>query len=505
MARTKDASLGAPAPSRHHKVAPSTILLGIVLSTASAVLTVLAHPPNSLAPLVFLSFVPAIVAQHHVFPRRAAGVASAISIAGPVLWGVVTTLPGRASVVLWVFPFVLAAALVVLGAVDRALMEATRYRYFVFAVPLFWSAVAFGTSKGPGGTIGQGANALHTYPVLIQPLSIVGTLGLVLAVFLANWACGAVALAAVGHPDFSRRRIRRIAVATVAVAIGWVALSLGLFVDPDATVRVAAVQPGSRTVQPRVGMDASALVEPFADATRRAADRGAQLVVWPETGLPFDPRIIESERIGELARETGAYIAVGYGVHDGKTARNEAVLVTPRGRFLGPYAKQHPVTLLGERSDSDYGYPTFDTRLGKIALLICYDLDYLDTPRNMARQGAGLIAVPSFDWSEIANVHYTSFVLRAIENRVSLVKADYAWDSVIIDPYGRVLVKNVDPDGSGALLVADVPVGSGRSPAATLGDLIGLVLVTAALGVLALVVRGARRAWSTAPVRSDES
>ncbi|MEW5933494.1 MAG: hypothetical protein AB1816_07925, partial [Bacillota bacterium] len=60
-----------------------------------------------------------------------------------------------------------------------------------------------------------------------------------------------------------------------------------------------------------------------------------------------------------------------------------------------------------------------------------------DTARKVARNGARLLTVPSFDWLAIAHKHYTHLVFRAIENRVSAVKADVGF--AIVDPYGRIL------------------------------------------------------------------
>jgi apolipoprotein N-acyltransferase len=64
-------------------------------------------------------------------------------------------------------------------------------------------------------------------------------------------------------------------------------------------------------------------------------------------------------------------------------------------------------------------------------------------------------------------------VFRAVENRVTIVRADVAYDSAVIDPYGRELARRVTPDGEAAVLVADVPLGSGRSPWVTLGPWFG--------------------------------
>jgi apolipoprotein N-acyltransferase len=90
-------------------------------------------------------------------------------------------------------------------------------------------------------------------------------------------------------------------------------------------------------------------------------------------------------------------------------------------------------------------------------------------------------------------------VFRAIETRLSAVKADSTYDSAAIDPYGRILDRHITPDGSAYTLVADVPLGSGKSTYVSLGDWLGWLALAATVGfgVLSLVTRFRRRSDST--------
>jgi apolipoprotein N-acyltransferase len=127
-------------------------------------------------------------------------------------------------------------------------------------------------------------------------------------------------------------------------------------------------------------------------------------------------------------------------------------------------------------------------------MVICYDLDFTDVSRAMAADGAHLIAAPSEDWSAMARYHVAPLVFRSIENGVATVKADQRYDSAVIDPHGRIVADVVDPGGRSALLVADVPLGSGHR---TVGNRFAgwqeLLWLAAALAVVALVVRDLRR------------
>jgi apolipoprotein N-acyltransferase len=131
------------------------------------------------------------------------------------------------------------------------------------------------------------------------------------------------------------------------------------------------------------------------------------------------------------------------------------------------------VAWLGETSLTRGTYPTYQTPFGKLGTIICYDLMFVDTARNMATGGAQLIGVPSNDWPELSDKEYTHLVFRAVENRVALVKADTRYDSAIIDPYGRIIASQVTTKPSRATLIANVSLGTADAPQIVLGDWMG--------------------------------
>jgi apolipoprotein N-acyltransferase len=211
------------------------------------------------------------------------------------------------------------------------------------------------------------------------------------------------------------------------------------------------------------------------EQTRQAAAAGARLIVWREGGLRFDPRREHTAEIAALAREANAYLVAGFGARapDGRRL-NMAAVFSPEGQLLGAYGKDHPGTFAGDFSDEQGGYPVWSTGWGGLAVIICYDLDFTDTARRMARGGAGMLAVPSNDSvPSLANTHYTHLVFRAIENRVSLIKADKMRDAAAIDPWGRVVAKVVDRDGRRSTLLAELPWGSHDGLYVRLGEWVG--------------------------------
>ena len=156
--------------------------------------------------------------------------------------------------------------------------------------------------------------------------------------------------------------------------------------------------------------------------TREAAAQGAKLVVWPEGALPYDPQIEQPGDFLALARETGAYLAVGYGLV-GPPMRNEMVplIPAPEGTFLGVYGKDHPVVWMGEASSTRGTFPTYTTPFGTVGTIICYDLNFTDTSRRIASNGAQILTAGSHDWPALGVSQYTNLVMRAVENRVAII------------------------------------------------------------------------------------
>lgn len=490
-----------------HTPAPpdrSRIALGLGLALAGAVAWTLALPPFDLWPLIWVGFVPVVVAQHRVLPARWSGLAMAVGVGGFYAGQLSPGLAdGEVAIAFQLLPVYVALLVWGLAWRSRRFHVQTGYRWLALATPIVWVAIDFLRASGNaalGGTFANPAYALWSIPGFLQPLSVFGIYGLELLILLTNWA---LAVGVIAFFDARRAsddpgprvpaRRAQVGIAAIAVAVvAWGALSAALLRDPEPTVTVAAVQPG------KVANKAEELRHDI-EQTRLAASKGAKLVVWRERGLNFEPQRRHTAELRALAAETDTYLAIGYGLQTSRGHLNEATLLAPDGRFLGRYGKDHPGTFAGDYSDTGGTFPVYRTPFGRVATIICYDLDFTDTARNMARGGARLVATPSSDVPTIAEVHYTHLVFRAIENRLTMVKADSRFDSAVIDPYGRVLAKAVDRDGrKRATLVVAVPLGSGQSLAVSWGDWIGWVCVAGTAAFLALGWRSRREARTAA-------
>lgn len=161
-------------------------------------------------------------------------------------------------------------------------------------------------------------------------------------------------------------------------------------------------------MEPQVGKK-QANIQKTLQFIEEAAIGGAKLIVLPElanTGCIMNSlqeacRLSEPVPGGEsfLAWEQAAsdhqvYIVAGIMESEGHKLYNSAVLMGPDG-FIGKYRKNHlwyEDKLYYE--PGNLGFPVFDTPIGKIGMLICYDLSFPESVRIQALLGADVIAVP---------------------------------------------------------------------------------------------------------------
>ena len=241
------------------------------------------------------------------------------------------------------------------------------------------------------------------------------------------------------------------------------------------TVRVAALRPDYPLPAFQDETDTAQIrFDTFAGQAREAAAQGAQILFTPEMMFNFDPQVEFSDQFRAVAKETGAYIFITYTViQEGEPWRNEAVLLTPEGKFLEVYGKNHA---FGEPPSAMRGvFPVYDTPLGKLASLICHDANYTDVARKLTARGAQIIAAPILEFGGFGEQYWTNALFRAVENRTAVVVTGVAHVAAIINPDGSLVALDTDSDGSRVTLVGDVALGSGPTPYTSLGDILGWI------------------------------
>lgn len=253
--------------------------------------------------------------------------------------------------------------------------------------------------------------------------------------------------------------------------------------------------------------DALASAKKAADAIRTAAAEGARLIVFPEAflggypkgasfGCPIGMRRpegreafvayhraaidLDGEEIAVLAEataETGVFVVIGCIERDGGTLYCTALFLDGKQGLVGKHRKLMPTA--GERLIWGFGdgstMPVFDTPLGRVGAVICWE-NYMPMLRmHMYAQGVGIYCAPTADDRDtwVPSMQHVAlegrcYVLTACqhitrgayaETHESALGDDPATvmmrgGSAIIDPLGRVLA---GPDFSGeTILYAEI-------------------------------------------------
>jgi len=218
---------------------------------------------------------------------------------------------------------------------------------------------------------------------------------------------------------------------------------------------------------------------------REAAGRGAQMVCLQELFrsqyfcLQENAELFAlaepvpgptTETLGGLARELGLVI-IGpvFERRAPGVYHNTAVVIDADGTLLGRYRKMHipDDPLYYEKfyfTPGDLGFPNFDTRYGRVAVLICWDQWYPEAARVASLGGAAVLFYPTAigwhpsekpehgaaqleAWRTIQRAHaIANGVYVAAVNRVGYEGTpesglEFWGSSFVADPFGRVLAE----------------------------------------------------------------
>lgn len=129
------------------------------------------------------------------------------------------------------------------------------------------------------------------------------------------------------------------------------------------------------------------------------------LVVLPEYCITASDIVLDvtSEPViffKNLARKYKTYLVCGSFLKKiGKKYYNTSLLIDPKGNIILEYQKNN--LWLSERENATFGdkITCVDTPIGKIGIIICWDLTFPETSRKLARQGVDIICCPSY-WTK---------------------------------------------------------------------------------------------------------
>lgn len=265
------------------------------------------------------------------------------------------------------------------------------------------------------------------------------------------------------------------------------------------TVRVAVVQ---GNISSHEKWDVSSSVKTsqvYEQYTREAAEKGAKIVVWPETALPYTLSKGSSyyRFASEIAKENNVTVLVGAFSRDEENAQyNSMICFTPDGKSLDniyskrrlvPFGEFVPLrslietlipplaelVLSGDEIAEGEGAQLFEIEEGTLGSLICFDSIYEDLTRESVLDGAQLICLSTNDsWftnSVALYMHNAQAQLRAIESGRYVVRSANTGISTVINSRGEVL-SELDPLVDG-IIVEDVYMRSDKTLYIRMGNL----------------------------------
>ncbi len=201
------------------------------------------------------------------------------------------------------------------------------------------------------------------------------------------------------------------------------------------------------------------MVDRMAQESKSRYGRGLDLAILPETAITGEaggdalacsvafPGAV-GETFARTAREHRCYVIVPTYLresHDSKRCSNAAVLVDRTGKVAGTYRKVHLVvasdgkTMEGGSSPGQE-LPVFDCDFGKLAIQICYDMEFDRGWQELARKGAELIAWPT------QSPQTAQPAARAMQQRCYIVSSTWRHNASVFEPTGKITAQVRPPE-----------------------------------------------------------
>lgn len=444
----------------------------LLLALGSGILLALAFPKADYSLLAWVAFVPLLWGIRGVSPARAFGygwIAGMGFYLCTVYWvvhtiGLYSNIPPLLAVgPLLLMCAILAAYTGVFAAGLRLYQE--RGGSPIVLGPLLWVALEWVRSfffiGFPWVSLGY---SQYRFLNLIQFAEFTAVYGISALVMFVNLAVFRV-LSRKGHGS---GRLLLTAVVFVCALTGW-----GMWrrtqlatLPPAYHMRVGIIQGNIEQDKKWDPEYQEATIARYEQLTREAAAKGVDLIVWPETAVPF---FFQSDttyrgRVLTLARTIQTPILFGSPAfqHDGLhvTLFNRAYLLSPSGEVLGSYDKIK-LAPFGEyvpfrrilffldklvEGIGDFAAGTvpvvFSLPQQRFGVLICYEGIFPDLARRFVTQGAALLVNITNDaWFGRTSAPYQHLVMeamRTVENRVPMVRAANTGFSAVIALDGQI-------------------------------------------------------------------
>ena len=192
---------------------------------------------------------------------------------------------------------------------------------------------------------------------------------------------------------------------------------------------------------------------------KEAAEKGAKFICLPETFVTgynldyYGDRIYEMAEpiegptctaLKEAAKENGIYVIAGIPTKESADAPtyNSAVIIDDEGNLIGTYAKNHLFAGECDVFARKGEYPVFDTKYGKIGVMICADNNHPETARMLALGGAHLVFMPAAWRVQESDIWPLLIRTHALESNIFILAANICKKMPDLYLFGHSMIAN---------------------------------------------------------------
>ncbi|WIV58236.1 nitrilase-related carbon-nitrogen hydrolase [Amycolatopsis nalaikhensis] len=346
------------------------------------------------------------------------------------------------------------------------------------AAPALWTVALYGVSLlNPTGLMGTFMTTQADRPSVLRIAAVTGGWGVEFLVLFVPAAVAAALAPGV-------RRATRLGTAVVVVAV---LAGLAVWTVPPLTgpsTRVAVVAPARHPWAADVATpDGQAVLQSYVDEIGRLP-AGIGVVVLPEATFAVDqtsrPHLVEA--FTQVARAKNLDVVTGV-IDTTPEGRFNAALAIPPSGGTAEYRKWHN----GDSPNLASG--TELTRFAGLGLMVCMDVNFADPSRDYGDAGTGLVLIPASDEDVDGWEHSRTALIRGVENGFSVAWSAARGTPMLADARGRVLAETHTGGSPFSVVVADVPLGPGKTPYARFGDWFAWLCGLVALAGIATAVR----------------
>lgn len=338
----------------------------------------------------------------------------------------------------------------------------------IILIPLAWTLIEWIRTLTPFGVAagGLGYTQVQVLPIL-QIASVFSIYGISFLIVLINL----LIFSFLESLNQTRKAII-LALVTIVLFGGiyyWGHLEINKEPKSDRSIKISLIQPNISQEKKLSSNYNSFSINRLFDLTKQAAQTKPDIIIWPETAITIylldNPVLLKD--IKSLAKEANAYLVLGIPYYvDEKHIYNSLIAISPDGKTIGPYSKQHPVPfgeylpfrpllkpfLKSIKNFFDYDYSgdpnpkLIEIKNIKFGPLICFESTFSSLASQRSRQGAQvLLAITNDAWfndSSALEKHFNMGIMRAVENRKYFIQGANTGISGVVDPYGRVRQKS---------------------------------------------------------------